>query len=122
MVYMQPHCISFGAQVAASHEAYANVQVQSQCLWATNQLLCQTWNQLGEVLEAMGNVKEALSCCRKVSVMLSCIYPSKSTAVAYHKLRLADLLRRVGAGTEANDESHAAMEILHLHFGASFAG
>lgn len=125
MVYIQHSCSVVASVLGLElqhHRAYANLQVQSQCLCATNQLSCQTWNQLGEVLEAVGNVEEALSCCKKVSVMLSCVYPSKSTAVAYHKLCLADLLRRVGADTEANDECHTAMEILHLHFGASFVG
>ena len=50
--------------------------------------------------------------------MLSCTYPSNSTAVAYQKLRLASLLRQVGADTEANHERQSGIEILHLHFGA----
>lgn len=73
-----------------------------------------------EVLEAMGSFKEALSCCRKVADMLSCTYPSNSTAVAFQRLRLACLLRQVGADTEANRECYLGMETLHLHFGASF--
>ena len=73
-----------------------------------------------EVLEVMGSFEEALSCCKKVADMLSSTYPSNSSAVAYQRLRLACLLRQVNAGTEANREYHSGMEILHLHFGASF--
>ena len=68
----------------------------------------------------MGSSKEALSCCKKVADMLSCTYPSNSTAVAFHRLRLARSLRQVGADTEANREYWSGMEVLHLHFGALF--
>lgn len=52
--------------------------------------------------------------------MLYCAYPSNSTAVAYQKLRLKDLLRHVGAGTEADSEHAEAMKILRLHYGLSY--
>ena len=71
------------------------------------------------MLEAIGSFEEALSCCNKVLDMLLAAYPSSSTGVGYHRLRLADLLRQVGAATEAEDEYVKAMKILHLHFGAS---
>lgn len=97
------------------------LQVQSQCLCPTNQLLCQTWGQLVEVLKAIGTFEEAASCCKKVLDMLHRTYPSNSTAVGYQRLQLADLLRHVGAGAEADDEYVEAMKILHLHFGVSYA-
>ncbi|KAL3132487.1 hypothetical protein ABBQ32_009035 [Trebouxia sp. C0010 RCD-2024] len=96
-------------------------EVQSQCLCPTNQLLCQTWGQLVEVLKAIGTFEEAASCCKKVLDMLHRTYPSNSTAVGYQRLQLADLLRHVGAGAEADDEYVEAMKILHLHFGVSYA-
>lgn len=95
----------------------AILQVQSQCLCPANQLLCQTWHQLVEVLEAVGRCEEALPYCRKVVNMLYCAYPDNSTAVAYQRLQLSDLLRQVGTGMEADSEYVEAMKILHLHFG-----
>lgn len=103
------------------HQDMFTLQVQSQCLCSTNQLLCQTWNQLVEVLKAIGSFEEALSCCKRVLDMLHSAYPSNSTAVGYQRLQLAELLRHVGAGTEAEDEYAEAMKILHLHFGVSYA-
>jgi len=82
--------------------------------------LCQTWDQLAEALEAIGSFEDALSCCQKVLDMLYCAYPSNSTAVAYQKLRLKDLLRHVGAGTEADSVHAEAMKILRLHYGLSY--
>ena len=102
------------------HRARFTLQVQSQCLGPTNQLLCQTWNQLAEVLEAIGSLEEALTYCKKVADMLYSTYPSNSTAVAFQRLRLSNLLRRLGEGTKADSECLQAMEILHLHYGASF--
>ena len=93
------------------------MQVQSQLLCPTNQLLNQTWSQLVDASVAMGNLQDALLPCQKVTDTLCSNFASNSTAIAYHKLQLADLLRQLGETTQADTQSSAAMNVLHLHFG-----
>ncbi len=80
--------------------------------------MAQTNNQLAEVYATLGDWQQATIFCHKVLKAIQCTYSSSSTAVAYQKLKLADLLKVQGHRPLAHEQT-AAKRILQLHFGDS---
>ncbi len=95
-----------------------DLQIQHKYLSTANQLMAQTDNQLAEVYTTLGDWQHAIIYCHKVLEAIQRSYPSSSTAVAYQKLKLADLLKVQGHQTLAHEQT-AAKRILQLHFGDS---
>ena len=78
--------------------------------------MAQTNNQLAEVYATLGDWQQATIYCHKVLEAIQCSYSSSSTAVAYQKLKLADILKVQGHQPLALEQT-AAKRILQLHFG-----
>ncbi len=95
-----------------------DLQIQHKYLSKANQVMAQTNNQLAEVYESLGDWQQATNYCHKVLEAIQCSYSSSSTAVAYQRLKLADLLKLQGHHPLAQEQS-AAKRILQLHFGDS---
>jgi hypothetical protein len=95
-----------------------DLQIQHKYLSKANQLMAQTNNQLAEVYATLGDWQQATIFCHKVLKAIQCTYSSSSTAVAYQKLKLADLLKVQGHRPLAHEQT-AAKRILQLHFGDS---
>ena len=93
--------------------------MQSQILCPANQVLCQTRSQLAEVYAALGRFADAVAQCTLLLRVLCQSYPSNSTAIAYQRLQLADLLKLSGNSTEAPRHLSEADSILKVHFGPS---
>lgn len=93
-----------------------DLQIQHEYLSKANQVMAQTTNQLAEIYESLGDWQQATNYCHKVLEAVQCSYPSSSTAVAYQKLKLADLLKLQGHQALAHEQS-AAQRILQFHFG-----
>ena len=94
-----------------------HAQVQKQYLNSDNQVTAQTNNQLTEIYEVLGHADMASECCERILCSLASSYPFNHTAVAYQKLRLADLLCRHGEYSAAQKHRSEALRTLSLHFG-----
>lgn len=95
-----------------------DLQIQHKYLSKANQLMAQTNNQLCEVYATLGDWQQATIHGHKVLEAIQCSYSSSSTAVAYQKLKLANLLKVQGHQPLPYDQT-AAKRILQLHFGDS---
>jgi len=97
------------------------VQIQQQQLSKANQLTAQTSNQLAEVFAALGDAQQAAGHCQKVLESLLSSYSSNSTAVAYQRLKLAQLQGLLGQHSAAQTQTANALRTLQLHSGDAVA-